>query len=340
MERRILGNSNLEVSAIAFGAWAIAGWMWGGSEQTEALDAIRAGIDNGITSIDTAPAYGQGYSEELIGKIIKEGNRDRVEILTKFGLVWSGENQDGGDAFFNSVDQNGKPITVFRYARKKNIIAECENSLRRLQTDYIDLYQQHWPDPTTPIDETMEALIELKQSGKILAYGVSNYDCDQTKTALQTADPISNQVPYSMLNRSIENELVPYSIEKSISIIAYSPLDRGLLTGKIQPGHQFKEGDHRKAYFNPETFAAVNKFLAGIKPIADEKNATLAQLVLRWTIDQPGVAVALAGARSAVQAIENAKAGDLKISPVEASFINKQLDQVRSLIVSQDPVLD
>ena len=155
MEYRKLGNSDLNISVVTFGAWAAGGWMWGGTDRSEAVNAIRTAFDSGITSIDTAPAYGQGRSEEIVGEAIKTLPRDKVQILTKYGLRW---DTDKGEFYFKSVDNNGKPINLHKYASKESIIKECEESLRRLGTDYIDLYQIHWADPTTPIQETMEAV--------------------------------------------------------------------------------------------------------------------------------------------------------------------------------------
>ncbi|WP_420155869.1 aldo/keto reductase, partial [Siphonobacter sp.] len=210
------------------------------------------------------------------------------------------------------------------------IIEECENSLRRLRTDYIDLYQIHWPDITTPIDETMEALQTLLQQGKIRAAGVCNYSLDQMKEANQTLKLASNQVPYSMVERTIEKDVVPYAIETQTAIIAYSPLQRGILTGKIKPGHVFAEGDHRPTtkFYKPENIERINAFLDKIRPIADEKQATLSQLVIRWTIDQPGITVALVGARNAEQAIQNARAAQIQLSSEEMNQINASLSEL------------
>jgi aryl-alcohol dehydrogenase-like predicted oxidoreductase len=327
MEFRRLGETKLAVSAITFGAWAAGGWMWGGNDDKEAIEAMRASYDLGITSIDTAPIYGQGKSEVLVGEAIKGIPRDKVQILTKFGMRW---DLAKGKLFFKSKDNDGKDIDVHLYAGKESIILECENSLKRLGTDYIDLYQIHWPDVTTPIDETMEAVIRLQEQGKIREAGVSNYDVKQMETAAKTIKLASNQVPFSMVNRDIEDELIPYCIENKKAILAYSPLERGLLTGKIKPGHTFGEGDHRAdvKYFQEENIKRTNEFLAKIKPLADEKGATLGQLVIRWTINHPGITVALVGARNAEQAKQNAKAIDIHINGEEMEFINNQLNDL------------
>src|SRR5688572_31162892 len=198
MEYRNIGQSQVKVSAISFGAWAIGGWQWGGADRREAIEAIKASIEAGVTSIDTAPAYGQGLSEEIISEAIKDIPRDKVQIMTKFGLRW---DTTKGEFFFSSKDNNGSPIQMHKYAGKEDIIKECEDSLRRLGTDYIDLYQIHWHDVTTPISETMETLLRLKEQGKIRAVGVSNYTAPQMEEAEQTIPLASNQVPYSMLFR-------------------------------------------------------------------------------------------------------------------------------------------
>lgn len=328
MEYRRLGNTDIEVSAIAFGAWAIGGWMWGGAERTDAIDAIRTSFDHGVTSIDTAPVYGQGLSEEIVGDAIQGVPRDKIQILTKFGMRWDLKK---GNFAFASRDNSGNEIDIYKYAGKESIIKECEDSLRRLRTGYIDLYQIHWPDTSTPIDETMEAVNQLLEQGKIRAAGVCNYNVDQMREAEKTIELASNQVPYSMLERTIEKEVVPYCLEHKKSILAYSPLQRGLLTGKIKPGHHFAEGDHRpdNIFFKEANIRNVNSFLEKIKPLADQKQVTLSQLVLRWTIEQPGIAVALAGARNAAQAAENAGATKVKLTKDETGYINQQLDALQ-----------
>lgn len=324
MEYRVLGTSEVKVSAITFGAWAIGGWMWGGADRKDALDAIRASWDNGVTSIDTAPAYGQGLSEEIIGEALQQIQRDKVQILTKYGLRWDLKK---GEFFFNSTDNDGKPIDMYRYAGKESVIEECENCLRRLGTEYIDLFQIHWADNTTPIEETMEAIQLLQEQGKIKAGGVCNYTADQMKTAEKVVSLAANQVPYSMVLRDIEKELVPYCREHNKSIIAYSPLQRGLLSGKIKPGYSFNEGDTRSGnrFYTDENITRINAFLAKIRPLAETKGATLAQLVIAWTIQQPGITVALVGARNAEQAIQNARAAEVQLKPEEIMFINDQL---------------
>ena len=323
MELRNLGKSNVKITPIAFGAWAIGGWMWGGAERSQAVAAIRKSVDLGITTIDTAPVYGFGLSEEITGEAIK-GMRDKVQILTKFGLRW---DDTKGKYFMATKDNHGKNIDLYGYSAKESVVKECEESLKRLGTDYIDLFQIHWPDPTTPVEETMEALNKLIDQGKILAAGVSNYDVPLMERAGKVTVIATNQVPYSMLKRDIENDVVPYCTENEVGILAYSPLQRGLLTGKFDPEHEFREGDARGGLkeFKKDNIARVNKFLDKLRPLADSKGATLSQLVLRWTIQQPGITCALAGARDPDQVMDNAGALNFSLSDVEIGFINDEL---------------
>ncbi|MDB5025418.1 MAG: aldo/keto reductase [Mucilaginibacter sp.] len=327
MEYRKLGETDLKVSAITFGAWAAGGWMWGGNDDNDAIEAIKTAYDHGVTSIDTAPIYGQGKSEELVGQAIKGIQRDKIQLLTKYGMRW---DLAKGNLAFKSKDNSGRDIDIYKYAGKESVIKECEDSLKRLGTDYIDLYQIHWPDLTTPISETMEAVLRLKEQGKIREAGVSNYNAQQMAEAEKILKLASNQVPFSMVNRDIEDELIPYCIEHHKAILAYSPLERGLLTGKMKPGQKFGSGDHRAGvkYFKDENIEHTNAFLAKIKPLADEKGATLGQLVIRWTIEHPGITVALVGARNAEQSKQNAQAINVKLNAQEIEFINNQLSQV------------
>ena len=331
MEYQKLGASDVTVSRITFGSWAAGGWMWGGTEQNDAVGAIHASYDLGVTSIDTAPIYGQGLSEEIVGEAIKTLPRDKVQILTKFGMRWDVAQ---GDFAMHSQDSAGHNLDVYKYAGRDSIIKECEDSLRRLGTDYIDLYQQHWPDVTTPIDETMEAVARLIEQGKVRAAGVSNYSVVQMQEVEKTLNIVSNQVPYSMVRRDIEADVVPYCLENHKAILVYSPLQLGLLTGKIKPNQQFNEGDLRNGHrlFTPESVRSVNAVLNKIRPLAETKNATLGQLVLRWTLAQPGISVALVGARNPEQAVQNARAMDLHLTFEELDFINKQLKALQPAV--------
>lgn len=321
MKNRI-GTSDVSVTAITLGAWAIGGAMWGGNEAADSLAAIKASIDNGITSIDTAPIYGMGYSEELVGKAIKGYDRSQLQILTKFGMVW---DQEKGDFAFERKDNAGVPRKVYKYGGYENAIREVEISLKRLQTDYIDLIQLHWPDNTTPISETMEAMQKMLDEGKVRAIGVCNYNGTQLAEAEQTVKLASDQVPYSMLKRKIETDVVPYALANGLSVIAYSPMERGLLTGKYNAASRFAADDHRNDYFKQFDMDRVAHLTAHLAAMASGYEVSVAQLVLAWTFHQPAVAAALAGARNAAQAAENARALQIKLSDADLAQVESWL---------------
>jgi aryl-alcohol dehydrogenase-like predicted oxidoreductase len=234
MQMRQLGTSDVRVSPIIFGAWAIGGWMWGGQGEGEAIDAIRASIDAGVTTIDTAAIYGMGHSEELVAKALKGQPREHLQIATKCGMRWDSPalGDQGSDPWPNK-DNTGKDVVVRKNSRPESIAYECEQSLKRLGTDYIDLYQIHWPDVTTPVEESMRAMVKLKEQGKIRAIGVSNYDVAWLRSAEKITKVASNQPPYSLMQRKIEKEILPYCREHRIGVIVYSPLERGLLAGAV-----------------------------------------------------------------------------------------------------------
>ncbi len=325
MVYRELGESGIQISAITFGAWAIGGFMWGGSDEKQAIGAIRRGYDLGVTTIDTAPIYGTGLSEELVGKAVK-GNRDNYQIMTKFGMRW---NKTGTQQQF-STDKGYEELwnQVYLDGTRESVIKEVEESLRRLDTDYIDYYQMHWPVDNVPMEETMEALLRLKEQGKIRAAGVCNFSAVQLQEAEKTLRIEADQVPYSMVRRDVEEDVIPYLKKKNKGIIAYSPMQRGLLSGKYTPDTLLAEGDNRKysRFFKAENIRRVNAFLDQIKPIAEAHDASLAQLALAWTIHQPGVLAALAGSRTPHQIDDNAKAADIELSDQELDTIQQHLN--------------
>ena len=327
MNYKKLDTTDLSISEITFGAWAAGGWMWGGTERKDAIDAMQTAYEHGITSFDTAPVYGQGESEEIMGEALKGIPRDKVQILTKYGMRW---DLAKGVHAMGSRDNAGNKIDIYKYSGKESVIKECEDSLRRLQTDYIDLYQIHWPDTTTPVCETMEAVAKLIEQGKVRYAGVCNYNIALMEEAGKYIPIVSDQMPYSMVKRGIEQEVIPYCIENKKAILAYSPMERGLLTGKMKPGYTFGKGDHRSAvrFFKDENLKRTAAFLEKIKPMADEKKATLGQLVVRWTLEQPGITIALVGARNAMQAAENAKASDITLTENELTFITSELNRL------------
>lgn len=324
MEYRKLGDSDVTVSAVVLGAWAIGGWMWGGTDDENAIAGVRRGIDLGMTSIDTAPVYGFGHSETVIGQAIS-GIRDRVQILTKYGLIW---DKTLGVFHFETQDNTGRMMKVYRHSGKQSVIEQCEQSLRRLGTDYIDLFQCHWRDTSTPIEETMEAMEILHKQGKIKAAGVSNWTAEEIDEARKVFPLASDQPPYSMVRRGIENELLPYCIDNNVAVIVYSPLQLGLLSGKMTMDRVFKPDDLRSKspYFTPENRQKVINLCDRLKPIASSYGATIAQLVINWTINRTGITAALVGSRNATQAQENAGSADFKLSSEDKQAITEMVD--------------
>lgn len=317
MRQNKIGKTDISASALGLGTWAMGGWMWGGAEEKDAIAGIHAALDNGINLIDTAPAYGFGLSEQLVGKAI-QGKRDKVILSTKCGLVWDREK---GEFFFYSDEKHPTEgpakHAIYRYLGPESIREELEKSLKRLGTDYIDVYFTHWQDSTTPISETRDVLEELKREGKIRAFGASNASVEQMR-AYGNLD--AGQEKYSMLDRDIEeNGLLKYSKENQISMFAYSPLAMGLLTGKMIPDRAFEEGDQRR---NEERFSVefrqnIQAMLKEYAPLCEKHGATVAQLVIAWTCAQPGISHVLCGARNPKQAQENARAGEIVLADDE-----------------------
>lgn len=324
MRYRPLGQSGIKASVVALGAWAIGGWPWGGTDEQAAIDAIRAGLDLGMNLIDTAPAYGLGLSEEIVGKAIA-GRREEAVIATKCGLAW---HTNKGTYFF---EQDGKP--VHRYLGPESIKYEVEQSLKRLKTEYIDLYQTHWQDSTTPIEDTMGALLELKDAGKIRAIGVSNVKVEHLEEYCKYGALDTDQELFSMLDRKIEEAVLPYDREHGIAVLAYSPLAQGLLTGKVGPEREFPEGDMRRhnPRFSVENRQRIAEMLKKFQPIANEHGITLAQLAIAWTISQPGLTHALVGARNPEQALENAAAGDVELTQDELRVMDEAIAELGSI---------
>ncbi|TIQ20550.1 MAG: aldo/keto reductase [Mesorhizobium sp.] len=312
---RSIGKSGVVASAVGLGTWAIGGWMWGGTDEAESIAAIQASIDAGISLIDTAPAYGLGRSEEIVGKAIK-GRRDRAVIASKCGLNWHSKK---GNHFF---DQDGTPVN--RYLGADGVAYEVEQSLRRLGTDYIDLYITHWQDPTTPIAETMEALERLKSAGKIRAIGASNLDAAELQQYVAAGQLDAIQERYSMLDREIEQTLLPIARQHQVAVLSYSSLALGLLSGAIDPAREFGGDDQRKD--NPRFSQANRRKVAALKhalaPVAEVHQASMAQIVIAWTLAQPGITFALCGARNATQALDNARAGEILLSAADLTAID------------------
>ncbi len=311
---REVGRSRVVASAVGLGTWAIGGWMWGGTDEAVAVSAIEASIDAGISLIDTAPAYGLGRSEELVGQAIR-GKRDKVVIATKCGLNW---HHGKGNHFF---DEAGHP--VHRYLGADGIAWELEQSLKRLGTDHIDLYITHWQDPTTPIGETMEALLRLKADGKIRAIGASNASAADLAAYIAAGQLDAIQERYSMLDRDIETTLLPIASGAGVSTLSYSSLALGLLTGKVTADRDFTGDDQRR---DDPRFSSGNRqraidFAAELTPLAEVHGASVAQLVIAWTLRQPGITFALCGARNPQQALDNARAGELVLTCSDLDLI-------------------
>jgi len=282
METSRIAGTNLQISRIGLGTWAMGGWMWGGTDEAEAIRTIHSAVDRGITLIDTAPVYGFGRSEEIVGKALASGGlRQRVVIATKAGLDWA----------------NGEP---FRNATRARIFTEIEASLKRLRTGVIDIYQVHWPDPMTPIGETAEAMAALLKQGKIRAIGVSNFSPEQMTEFALIAPIHTAQPPYNLFERAIEKDVLPYCLWEGIAVLAYGAIGRGLLSGRMKPGTRFEGDDLRKTdpKFQSPRFAQYLDAVQRLDRFAQENYGKRAiHLALRWVLDQPGVTSALWGAR-------------------------------------------
>jgi|GEM_PF-52745 len=309
MQTRKLGQSDVEITPILFGTWQAGKSGWVGIEDEAVIAAMQAALASGITAFDTAEVYGNGHSEQVVGQALADV-RDRVVLATK--------------VFANHL-------------KYQQVIEACDRSLKNLQTDYIDLYQIHWPagsfkSEMVPIAETMEALNALKQQGKIRAIGVSNFSRDQLAEAMQygridSLQPPYNlfwslQPPYNLFWRGVEQDLMPYCVEQNISIIAYSPLAQGLLTGRFGPDHQFEDGDVRakNKLFKGEAYDRAQAALAQLRPIADRYGCTLGQLAIAWLIAQPQTS-AIVGARKSEQATQNAQAANLQLTQADLNAI-------------------
>ncbi|OPX37986.1 MAG: aldo/keto reductase [Desulfobacteraceae bacterium 4484_190.2] len=316
MKLHSLGMSDVKITPIIMGTWQAGKRMWAGIDDAEITKAIRAAFDSGITTFDTAEEYGWGHSERILGKALSDV-RHQVVYATKI--------------FPNHLKYD-------------QVIERCHRSLKNLNTHYIDLYQIHWPagswgTKVVPIQETMRAMNELLQQGKIRAIGVSNFSYSQLEEAAQFARVDSLQPPYSLFWRHVEKDAMPYCIENNITILAYSSMAQGILTGKFGPGHKFAKGDHRSKHklFKRENFKRVQHALNRLRPIADRYDFTLGQLALAWVVAHKGVC-AIAGARNAEQVLQNAKAAEGHISDTEL----KEMDTISRSVtdcLNADPVM-
>nr|WP_024507955.1 aldo/keto reductase [Bradyrhizobium sp. ARR65] len=285
MECAEIPGTSLQVSRVTIGTWAIGGWMWGGTDEAESIKTIRGAIEHGVTVVDTAPVYGFGRSEEIVGKALAEGGlRSRVLIATKAGLEWQGER-------------------VFRDATRARIFWEVKQSLRRLRTDYIDIYQVHWPDPLVTIEETAEAMRELFEQGTIRAIGVSNFSTEQMERFRRIAPLHVLQSPYNLFERGIESDVLPYCLENNIATFGYGALCRGLLSGRMRPDSKFDGDDLRRKdpKFQTPRFAQYLTAVERLDQVAQQRfGKRVIHLAIRWMLDQ-GITTALWGARNPAQ---------------------------------------
>ncbi len=278
-----IDGTNLVSSRIALGTWAIGGWMWGGTDEKESIRTIHAAFDQGVNLIDTAPVYGFGRSEEIVGEALRQrGRRESIILATKVGLDWT----------------NGK---IERNSTRQRILQELEDSLRRLQTDYVDIYQVHWPDPLVPVEETAATLRELYEQGTIRAIGVSNYSPEEMARFRAVAPLHTIQPPYNLFEREKERDVLPFALGRGITTLTYGALCRGLLSGAMRTDRQFAKDDMRKTTdpkFQPPHFAEYINAVSKLDTFARENyGKRVIHLAVRWLLDQPGVGVALWGAR-------------------------------------------
>lgn len=282
MEVISIGKSGVTTSRVGLGTWAIGGWMWGGTDEARSIATIRSAVEEeGITLIDTAPVYGFGRAEEIVGKALAGGLRKNVTIATKVGIAW----------------RNGAP---FRDGRRQRIVQELEASLRRLRTDVIDLYQVHWPDLETPLEETAKALEDMLRQGKVRALGVSNFSPRQIGMFRSFATLSAVQPPYNLFEREIEGDVLPYAAASGLTVLSYGALCRGLLSGRMRADTNFADGDLRRMdpKFQGERFL---RYLAAVEQLSElarrRFDRSVLALAVRWVLDQ-GPTIALWGARS------------------------------------------
>ncbi|MHC4084917.1 MAG: aldo/keto reductase [Planctomycetota bacterium] len=313
MQVRKLGYTDLELTTVGLGTWAMGGpWLygWGPQDDDEAISTVLTALEKGINWIDTAPVYGLGHSEELVGKALKQTSQKPL-IATKCGLLWSEQNQR------------------IPCLEAKSIRQECHTSLKKLGVDVIDLYQMHWPQPDEDIEKGWGEMAKLAEEGKVRYIGVSNYSVEQIKRIQKNAPVASLQPPYSMLHREAEDELLSYCAENNIGVVAYSPMQRGLLTGKFSPERlaALSPDDHRRNNpdFQEPQFSATLQFVDELRPIAERNGRTLAQLSISWVLRRPEVTAAIVGARRPEQIVETAPASDWVLS-------REDIDEVEQLL--------
>lgn len=311
MQLRSLGSTDIRVSPVALGCWPIAGMTSLHVNDGDSLATLRTCLDVGVNFLDTAYCYGtHGESERLIARALRDC-RDSLVIATKGGVHWDSDGQRVTD---------GRPETIKR---------ECDESLRRLQTDWIDLYYLHAPDPQVPVAESATAFHDLLAAGKVRAVGVSNFSVTQLEQFYPVCEISAVQPPYNMLQREIEDDLLPWCQARSIAAVIYWPLMKGLLAGKLKRDHRFEEGDGRAKYpmFQGEEWQRNQDFLDRLRDVARQCGKTVAQVVINWTIHRPGISVALCGAKRASQLRENAGAMGWELSQDQLLAIEQAIDE-------------
>ncbi len=309
MERLGFGKTGLQVSPLVLGTWVTGGWAWGGSDEKVSLAAILRALELGINFIDTAPVYGFGKSEQIVGQALREWGREKVVVATKCGLEWDAKQR---------IRRNSSPGRISQ---------EVDDSLKRLAVDCIDLYQIHWPDPATPFEDSLKSLLKIQELGKIRHIGVSNFTRAQVEECMQYGAIQSLQPPYNMFEREAEKELLPFCLENGLATLAYGGLCRALLTGKFKGDERFPKGDLRRAdpKFKPDRFKKYVSAVDAIKPIAAAYGKSPAQFALRWALQQPGVTCVIAGARTAKQAEDNSGVSGWTIEPGDLQKVDEIL---------------
>ena len=312
MKYKHLNKANVDISYLTVGTWAIGGDNYGAVNREDSIKAIRAMIDNGVNVVDTAPDYGNGYSEQLVGEALQDGYREKVYLATKVGII---KNFIGPDCRDNSF---------------KNIMREIASSLFNLKTDHIDFYFIHWPDKKTPIAETMSALMLLKRLGMIKNIGVSNFSVEQIEEALKYGDVDVNQCPYSMVDQSAK-ELMEWCEARGIDNFTYGSLGSGILTGAIREKPNFDKDDYRLTFYDvykEPKFSNIQKLLKVMDGIAEKHNVPVAQVAINWSLSQSIVGTALVGVRNVEQAVENCNAFNWELSKEEINILDNEMKEL------------
>lgn len=311
MHKNKLGKFGPEISEIGLGTWAMGGnWQygWGAQNDQDSLAAIAVSLEMGINWIDTAPAYGLGHAETLVGQAV-QGKREQVVVATKCGMVWD----DAGN--------------VRRDSSPASIRTECENSLRRLKTDYIDLYQIHWPDASVPFEKSWQEMMNLKAEGKIRFAGVSNYNQPMLEKCQSVGHVDSVQPPYNLINRYAENDILPWAYNNSTGVVAYSPAASGLLSGKytMQKIAELPDNDWRKhnLHFDEDTLKKIFLLTEKLQEFAQAKNMSVFDVAVAWVLKHPAVTSAIVGARNAQQAEQNIKGSGVRFSEQDMQQIQE-----------------